>query len=401
MFRFALASIVTGLLSCASAAGALAQSAPILPPYQGVYQPVGVDEIGIWQEDDEGERRLAASPLVIRDERLTSYVKDVLCSAVGEDRCSATRVYIMREPTFNATMSPNGTMRVFSGLLLRMRSEAELAAILGHEFGHFESRHSLNIFKSQRRGTDLLAWGALLASMSPSYDVRRNYRNLEISVYGNLFRYKRDQEREADTLGIVYLNNSNLRPQAASEVWQNLMGEIEASANSRGLSRPRFNAVAFTASHPPEGERAAYLSQLASPEGASRDDGAARYQEVLSTWLPMFLDDQIKLNDFGASEYIIESLARNGWTATLWFARGELYRTRGNQRDLVNAAQFYANAIGMDANLAEAYRGLGLSLLKTNNMTDGEAALRRYLELNPDADDAMMIRLMVPTENSQ
>lgn len=398
MARILQNAVIAIALSTLSMSPTNAQPPTPPVPYQGAYQPLGVDEIGIWREDDESERRLAASPLVIDDEKLTAYVKNTLCRAVGNDRCNATRIYVMREPTFNATMSPNGTMRVFSGLLLRMRNEAELAAVLGHEFGHFEARHSLNHFKAARRGTDLLAWGALLASMSPSYNSRRTYQSMEISIYGNLFRYGRDQEREADILGLGYLNASPLRPQAASEVWANLMGEIDASALARGLKKPKYNAVAFTASHPPQGERADYLSRLASPEGRGRDDGADRYQEALADWIPIFLDDQIKLNDFGGSEYIISNLAERGWTASLWHARGELYRTRGNQRDLVSAAQFYANALALDANLADAHRGLGLSLLKVGEGSRGRESLRRYLDLAPQADDAKMIKLMLPQE---
>lgn len=393
--------LAAGLLAGASTASLGAEPAPPPPPFEGYYQPQGVDEIGLWREDDESERRLAASPLVIQDEKLSGYLKEVLCRAVGDDRCSTARIYVMREPTFNATMSPNGTMRVFSGLLLRMRNEAELAAVLGHEFGHFESRHGLNRFKAARNSTDMLAWGALLASMSPSYDARRTYQSLEISVYGNLYRYGRDHEREADLLGLGYLNRSTLAPQAASNVWQNLMGEMEASAVARGLKKPKFNAIAFTASHPPEGERAAYLSTLASPEGASRDYGAQRYQDAMTDWLPVFLEDQIKLNDFGGSEYIIGNLAKDGWTAPLWHARGELYRTRGNQRDLVNAVEFYSNAIALDESLAAAHRGLGLSLFKTGERMRGQQELARYLELAPDADDAKMIGMMLPKEPSQ
>ena len=396
-----LAIFAAGLLAGASTASLAAEPAPLPPPFEGYYQPQGVDEIGLWREDDESERRLAASPLVIQDEKLSGYLKEVLCRAVGDDRCGTARIYVMREPTFNATMSHNGTMRVFSGLLLRMRNEAELAAVLGHEFGHFESRHGLNRFKAARNGTDLLAWGVLLASMSPSYDARRTYESLEISVYGNLYRYGRDHEREADLLGLGYLNRSTLAPQAASNVWQNLMGEMEASAVARGLKKPKFNAIAFTASHPPTGERAAYLAALAAPEGAGRDYGAERYQEALSAWLPVFLEDQIKLNDFGGSEYIIDNLAKDGWTAQLWHARGELYRTRGNQRDLVNAVEFYSNAIALDDSLAAAHRGLGLSLFKTGERTRAQRELARYLELAPDADDAKMIGMMLPKEPSQ
>lgn len=382
----------------AAGAGKEIKVAPPPPPYHGVYQPQGVDEIGMWREDDEGERSLAASNVVIQDEKLTAYVKGVLCRTVGTDRCGAARVYILREPTFNATMSPNGTMRVFSGLLLRMRNEAELASILGHEFGHFEHRHSLDEFKANRTGSDILAWGSLLASMATGYNAHSAYRDMRVSIYGGLYRYDRNQERAADLRGLSYLNQSSYRPSAAGAVWRNVMGEAEASANLRGLRRPDFKAIAFTASHPPDAEREAYLTALAAPDGADRDDGVGNYRAALAPWIGEFLSDQIKLNDFGASEYIIEGLAEGGWTAELWLARGELYRTRGNQRDLVHAADFYMNAIGIDPANAAAYRGLGLSQMKIGRREEAATALAKYLELSPQAPDAKMIRLMVPAE---
>ena len=382
-------------------ASAIQAAPPMPPPYEGVYQPQGIDEIGFWREDDESERALSNSPIIIRDEKLTTYLKHVLCKAVGPDRCGSARIYVIREPSFQATMSPNGTMRVFSGLLLRVRSEAELASVLGHEFGHFEKRHSLQRFKSARSGTDLLSWAGLLAGMSNSYQTRSSFQNLELSVYGGLFRFSRDNEREADLLGLSYMNRSSLRPQAASEVWLNLIGEYEASAQVRGLKKPRFDRIAFTASHPPQAERATYLSDLADPEGDTRDDGADRYREALAKWMPEFLNDQIRLNDFGGSEYVINSLSESGWTADLWFARGELFRLRGNQRDLVNAVDFYREAITLNPDLADAYRGLGLSLLKSGKRADGQIALSHYLSLKPDASDARMIGMMLPKEETE
>lgn len=388
-----LAAAVALLLAAqgdvATKSGGLARPAPPPLPYEGVYQPRGVDEIGWWREDDESERALANSQTVIREEALTAYVKQVLCSAVGANRCNATRVYILREPTFNATMSPNGTMRVYSGLLLRVRSEAELASVLGHEFGHFEKRHTLQRFKAARSGSDVLAWAQVLASMN-TY-AATNFNSVQLSIYGGLYRFDRNHEREADLVGLGYLNSSALRPQAASRVWRNLIAESEASASSRGLSKPRFDRVAFFATHPPQAERAAYLADLALPEADSRDEGRDRYAAALAKWTPVFLEDQIKLNDFGGSEYIINMLAENGWTAPLWYARGELFRTRGAQRDLVYASDFYAKAIALDPGLAAAHRGLGLSLIKTGRTAEGRTALQRYLELKPDASDAAII----------
>lgn len=383
------------LLSCPALGAPSIKPAPPPSPYAGVYQPRGVDEIGMWREDDEDERVLANSPMVIQDEALTAYVKGVLCGAVGVDRCNATRIYVLREPVPNASMSPNGTMRVFSGFLLRMRSESELAALLGHEFGHFEKRHTLNVFKARRRGTDLLSWAAVLASMSSSPYARRNFDDLRLSVYGGFARFSRDQEREADLVGLGYLNGSRLRPQEASRIWRNMIAEAEASSIARGVPKPRFDKIAFFASHPPDAERAAYLSALADPEGNTRDNGAERYKQALAKWMPVFLDDQIGLNDFGGSEFLISSLAENGWTAPLWQARGELFRARGAPRDLVNAADFYSKAIELEPELAEAYRGLGLSLIKTGRGAEGRVALQRYLQLKPAASDAAMIDVTI------
>ncbi|SEK02011.1 Putative Zn-dependent protease, contains TPR repeats [Sphingobium sp. AP50] len=394
-----LVAIAAALM--ASAAIGQSKIAPPPPPYAGAYQPQGVDEIGLWREGDENERILANSPILLRDEALNAYVKGVLCATVGDDRCRSVRLYILRVPLFNASMAPNGTMRVYSGLLLRVRNEAELATVLGHEFGHFEQRHTLADWKARRSSTDLLSWAAVLALLGNTYQSYSSFDSLQLSVYGRLSHFNRDQEREADALGLGYLNHSSLRPQSASVVWQNLMAEQEASALVKGVRKRDFNKVAFFASHPPSGERAATLAAFADPAGAERDEGVARYAAALAPWLPTFLDDQIKLNDFGASDFIILSLAQNGWTAQLLVARGDLYRARGNPRDLAQAAEFYGKAVEMDAGLPEAQRGLGLSLFKTGRRTEGQAALRRYLELKPNASDAAMINMLAPAAGGQ
>ncbi|MES2336476.1 MAG: M48 family metalloprotease [Pseudomonadota bacterium] len=393
-------ALVAALATPASMAGpvtgkTVGKPAPPPPPYVGAYQPKGVDELGLWREDDESERALSNSPLVIRDEALNTYVRGVLCATVGDDRCKSVRIYILRVPLFNASMSPNGTMRVYTGLLLRATSEAELAAVLGHEFGHFENRHTLNMFKAARTSTDLLSWAAVLTSMTGNRQAYQSFNSLQVSVLGGLARFGRDQEREADLLGLGYLNNGPLRPHSASRIWRNLILEAEASAAARGLNKPDFKRISFFASHPPEGERADYLYALAAPDAEGRQDGADRYAAAMASWLPGFLDDQIALNDFGGSEFLINRLGEGGWTADLWRARGDLFRARGHQRDLMNAADYYGKAVALKPDMASAQRGLGLSLVKTGRVGEGRAALQRYLQLAPQAPDAAMIGMTI------
>jgi beta-barrel assembly-enhancing protease len=101
------------------------------------------------------------------------------------------------------------------------------------------------------------------------------------------------------------------------------------------------------------------------------------------------------LGDFGATDFLLERLAGENWTAPLLFARGELYRARGNPRDLVASAGFYREALAKDPGLSAAERGLGLSLMRTGQAGEGRAALARYLAAVPDASDAAMLSSMV------
>lgn len=367
-----------------------------VPPYAGAYQPQDRDERGLWAMDDERERILRESDLVIRDAALNDYVRSVLCRTVGDDRCASVRIYILRVPVFNASMSPNGTMRVFSGLLLRVRSEAELASILGHEFAHFELRHSLKGFEQARRGTDLLAWTALLGAVAATYGTgSTNTQDAQWSILGGIYSFQRNQEREADTLGFAYMARAGFRPSAAPEVWRAVMNEADQTAIDRGRRSRRYDGVAFFASHPTSLERADSLSALANRVPGGEYDGFGRHREAMKDWIPEFLSDELATNDFGGTEYIISRLAGDEYTADLLFARGELYRGRGHPRDLVSAAEFYQAALDKDENVDGAWRGLGLALLRSGQTEAGRAALKSYLERVPDAPDAPMLRMLV------
>lgn len=368
-----------------------------VPTYAGAYQPQGVDEQGQWLLADESERSLRDLPVMIRDEALTTYLKSVLCRAVGTDRCDSARIYVVRAPIFQASMAPNGTMLIYSGLLLRVRNEAELASILAHEFAHFELRHSLLRFKQQRRASDMLAWATVMAGFAQSSGVSygTNFQELVLTVHGSMASYNRNQERAADTLGFAYTTFSQYRPSASADVWRSVMNESDATAVARGRRTGRYDAF-FLDSHPTDLERADNLSYLANRVPSAGDyDGREQYRAAMAAWTPLFLADQIKLNDFGGTEFVIARLSSDGWTADLHYARGELYRLRGNPRDLVNAAQFYRDALALDQRMADAQRGLGLSLIRSGQIEDGQAALTAYLDARPEAPDATMLRSLI------
>jgi predicted Zn-dependent protease len=362
-----------------------------LPTYSQAYEPRTVDERGLWAEADEEERKLRDSPLVIRDAAFNAYVRRVLCQTVGTDRCSSTRVYVMEVPAMNAMMLPNGMMVVWSGLLLRTRNEAELGAVLGHEFAHFELRHSLKAFKRKRTATDIISWASVLGGLSGV-----DTSGLQWSLLGSMFSYDRNQEQEADLLGLKYLGSSPYPTSAAGDLWQHVMAESDATAIGRKRRPKQRYASGFFDTHPTELKRATYLKAEALKVGDGGDPAVEGHRVGVSSQLPLILADQVKLNDFGGTEYLLTELARqSGWTGDLLFAKGELYRTRGNPRDLVSAAQFYGEAIKLGYAAPEARRNLGLALLRSGQVDDGQSALAEYLKMKPDASDSKAISALL------
>ena len=107
---------------------------PRVPPG---YQPIDAEtELGLWMELDEYELAIRRSALLVVDAPINDYVNRVACRVTGE-YCADLRIYIIRNPGFNASMTANGVMQVWTGLLVRVSSEDELAAVLGHELAHY------------------------------------------------------------------------------------------------------------------------------------------------------------------------------------------------------------------------------------------------------------------------
>jgi len=364
------ASAVDGQLSIPSSTG---------------YKPKDPLEKGLWLEMDEQERQMRGSKFLINDPELNSYLRNVLCRAVGAAKCGSVRIYLMRTPQFNAAMAPNGMLIVWSGLLLRVRNEAELATVLAHEFAHFEKQHSLQSFRDIRAKTDAMTW----LSFVPGGTLA------QIGLIGSVFRFNREMEKQSDMAALDYLSANGYDPMAAAAIWEQLRGEADAKAKASKSVSSEDSASDFFSSHPNTKERMEYLRAAAEKKPAGGDLGADRFHAAVAPWWPALIEDQVKLGDFPATEYLLDGLARSDWTAGLLYARAELYRARGKKGDFEAAEKFYRQATDKDATLAESWRGLGLVLLRLGKAEEGRAMLRRYLAIRPDARDRAIIGQMV------
>jgi len=129
------------------------------------FRPTDTDEKGLWQLMDRAEEEISGSNLLIKDPELVSYLQNII-GTVGGPAAKDMRIYLAHIPDFNAMMFPSGFAVVFSGLLLRMRNEAQLAGVIAHESGHFLRRHMIRSWRDTRRKSDIFAIGAMAAGVA-------------------------------------------------------------------------------------------------------------------------------------------------------------------------------------------------------------------------------------------
>ncbi len=392
-----------GGLAAASLAGSA--EARILPrdmvPLIGPgYRAVDQDEKGMWQQMERVEEEVSGSNLLIRDPQLIRYL-GTLIGNVGGPAARDMRIYLARIPEFNAIMFPTGFTVIFSGLLLRMRNEAQLAGVVAHESAHFLRKHQVRQWRDMKSKTDVfafLAMGAGIAGGVTGNYMGDIYQLAQLGTILSLLKYNRTLEAEADAMGVRLLAEAGYDPMAMSETWEQLIGELDLSAKYRRKRRRRDFNIFET--HPSPDARMADLrisaAEVRQP-GKVYDAYRARYLTAIAKIRPTMLDDQIKLNDPGASQYIVNTLAKDGWNGLLRFNEGEIWRLRGSSKreDEARAAQGYAAAIMYPDAPADAWRWHGIMLLKQGRGTEARAAFARYLQLSPNAPDAALVRQMM------
>ena len=387
------------LCAClASLAQAAILPADLEPKVGANYQPLGSDERDIWQSLERVEEGIRTSPQRLIAPELDAYARKVVERLIGRP-APDLRIYLVRDATPNAAVLPSGMMIVNTGLLARVRNEAQLAAVLGHEAGHYFRRHSLDLHRDTRRKSVMTT--AAASALHSSYEVGGNNAWIMINraIMMSSSRFSRDLESEADAYGLMLMARAGYPPRAASEIWGQLVDERRASAAARN-KRYTDGTSAALSTHPPTEVRMTDLTDtadyLAGKGELPGSEGREEWAAVIRPYQAMLLQEQIYLNDPGASLYLLESLAKAGWTGLLRFNEGEVYRLRNANGDDRKAAAAYAAAIALADAPPEAWRAHGYALLKAGNESEANEALNRYLAMKPDAPDAALIRFTLP-----
>ncbi len=212
---------------------------------------------------------------------LQSFVDHVGHKVAAEARLPGTfHFFVLDDPVPNAHAVSSGYVFVTRGLLAMIDDEAELAAAFGHELGHIEMKHAAQRERVRRGVTDA-AIKAAIASGSVSVG-----RSVARSGLLALRRYSRDQELEADRVGVGYIVRSGYRGDAMATLIEKLQLQARLEDELMGPAPDGGDRNAFS-THPDPDQRLAALRTV----DIARKPGESGRQAYLTAVEGMSVDD--------------------------------------------------------------------------------------------------------------
>jgi len=209
-------------------------------------------------------RQLRETGELIDDPILNQYIQDIgtKIAAHAQEGNRQFHFFIVRDAGINAFALPGGFVCVNAGLILATRSESELASVLAHEISHVTQRHAVRGVLNQRKAT-LASTAALLAAILIGATSSNANAGLAGVVVGQgaaqqqQLNFSREDEFEADRIGIGVMASSGFDPQAMASFFDVL-------ARHEGGYGENAHLIELLQTHPLSTERIAEAKSRAA-----------------------------------------------------------------------------------------------------------------------------------------
>ena len=161
-----------------------------------------------------GERLAAAATKYLKENGAAERVKDF-----------QWEFHVVDDPQVNAWCMPGGKVVVYTGLLPITQDEPSLSLVMGHEIAHAIARHG-----NERMSQGLAVQGAgmtlqVLASEKPSMASDLFLQSFGIGSQLGLLAYGRNQESEADKMGLIFMAMGGYDPRIAPASWERMAAQ--------------------------------------------------------------------------------------------------------------------------------------------------------------------------------
>lgn len=339
-------------------------------------------EISIGTQNYSPARQSQGGDYVI-DPELTAFVQTVgkRLAAVSDRPDLPYEFVVLNDSVPNAWAMPGGKIAFNRGLLYELNSEAELAAVMGHEIVHAAARHGA---KSMERG--ILLQGAMIAVGIGAQNT--DYANLivggaQLGAQLATSKYGRDAESESDFYGMQYMKKAGYDPSAAVTLQETFVRLSQGKQSD-------FITGLF-ASHPPSQERVDANKKSLAELGAGGDMGKDTYaQKVgkLKATKPAYqaYDEALvalkKGDTATATKLANQAIAGEPREARFQELLGDIALTQKKPQE---ALAYYDKAIKMQPDYFKPHIQSGIALFNMGKKAEAEAFLTRANELLPTA----------------
>jgi len=163
----------------------------------------------------EAYSEVLASGKVVRSGPERTQVERVMrrLVRVADDPGFEWEVNLLEDPQVNAFALPGGKMAVYTGILPVAGGDAGLAVVMGHEIGHVVARHGTERMTSALGVELALSW----ANLGNYTDLARTCLDLTLTL-----PFGREQESEADAIGLMYMARAGYDPREALAFWERM-----------------------------------------------------------------------------------------------------------------------------------------------------------------------------------
>lgn len=347
------------------------------------------DEKRLWVRSDEEQDVLNQSGLIYQDQSVTEYLNTIVAKLCQEemDEHIAFKIYVLKDPHFNAFAFPNGAIYVHTGILARAENEAQIATLLAHEMTHCTHRHAVKNIRSIKNTTALLATlQVTTAGLGGGLDALANVLGT-VGTMAAVSGYSKNLESEADKEGLGLMVKAGYDPNEAPKLFLHIKEELEEED---------INEPFFFGSHPRLNERIKNYERLINQEYQNNTKRTKNTETFLKYIQEIILENaelDLRLGRYEFAEKGVEKyLQLNQNNHKAYYLLGEIYNRELENGDIDRSISYYQKSISINSSYPDPYRELGLIYYKQEKKTLAKQYFEEYLNLSTEAQDVEYIK---------
>lgn len=326
-----------------------------------------------------------------RDPELERYLNSVVMDLHGvSHRPELPLDFVIQNSSVPNAWAIPGHIAMTRGLLAAMENEAQFSFVMGHELGHVAARHTAKQYTRSVITGLAFGGGSLVLGETQGW-------LLQAAAIGSglfLLKYSREQELEADRLGVLYMARAGYRPGEAAAAHRRLLAAVEDYSRRMGKGSPEESFLSGLLSTHPRAEvrleEVGAEAEKVIPQ-ALRGDGVnagdflsktASLREIEKAYhhydkaLALYREKRFP----GAEAELNSALEINEAQPPFHTLRGLLHLAQGRYAD---AEASLKRALEIDERYQPAWQGLGLHGYQRKDYRGALAPLKRSLEIYP------------------